>query len=166
MIDDKPHWYRLQALRAREEVSNRGSSPGLYKMTSVDSTASSTLTLNRNTINMQPRVNQRPWLSGSDFVVYLRFCALLSLFTIFLSLPLSHLLFTCSTQIWWTVNGMSDWTPATWHTRKAFSLVSLSLSCSLKNSIIIWSILRHEDEQINARAKNVCGILINADSTS
>lgn len=78
VIDDKPHWYRLQALRSREEVSNRGSSPGLYKMTSVDSTASSTVTLNRNTINMQSRVNQRPWLNGSDFVVFLRFCALLS----------------------------------------------------------------------------------------
>lgn len=59
MIDDKAHWYRLQALRSREEASNRGSSPRLFQMTSVDSAAASTTTLNKTTINMQSRVNQR-----------------------------------------------------------------------------------------------------------
>ncbi len=59
MIDDKPHWYRLQALRSREEATNRGSSPRLFKMTSVDSTASSSLTLNKTNVNTQSRVNQR-----------------------------------------------------------------------------------------------------------
>jgi len=60
VVDDKPHWYRLQALRSRDEVSNRGSSPGLYKMQSIDSTASSTLTLNKNVINLPSRPsNQR-----------------------------------------------------------------------------------------------------------
>ncbi|CAF0816840.1 unnamed protein product [Rotaria sp. Silwood1] len=59
VIDDKPHWYRLQALRSREEATNRGSSPRLFKMTSVDSTASSVSTSNKNTVNMQSRVNQR-----------------------------------------------------------------------------------------------------------
>ncbi len=59
VIDDKPHWYRLQALRSREESTNRGSSPRLYQMTSTESTASSTLTLNKNTVNMQSRINQR-----------------------------------------------------------------------------------------------------------
>jgi len=59
VIDDKPHWYRLQALRSREEATNRGSSPRLFNTTSVDSTVASTLTLNKNTINMQSRINQR-----------------------------------------------------------------------------------------------------------
>ncbi len=59
VIDDKPHWYRLQALRSREEATNRGSSPRLFQMTSVDSTAASTSTLNKNTVNIQSRVNQR-----------------------------------------------------------------------------------------------------------
>lgn len=59
VIDDKPHWYRLEALRSREEAANRGSSPRLFKMTSVDSSASSTTTLNKNSVNMQSRVNQR-----------------------------------------------------------------------------------------------------------
>ncbi|CAF0865041.1 unnamed protein product [Rotaria sordida] len=59
VIDDKPHWYRLQALRSREEATNRGSSPRLFKMTSVDSTASSPSTSNKNIVNMQPLVNQR-----------------------------------------------------------------------------------------------------------
>jgi hypothetical protein len=59
VIDDKPHWYRLQALRSREEATNRGSSPGLFKMTSVDSPGPSTLTLNKNPVSMQSRVNQR-----------------------------------------------------------------------------------------------------------
>jgi hypothetical protein len=58
VIDDKPHWYRLEALRSREEITNRGSSPGLFKMASVDSSAS--LTINKNTVNIQPRrsINQ------------------------------------------------------------------------------------------------------------
>ncbi len=55
MIDDKPHWYRLQALRSREEATNRGSSPRLNQMTSVDSTS----TLNKTTVNTQPHANQR-----------------------------------------------------------------------------------------------------------
>ncbi len=59
VIDDKPHWYRLQALRSREEATNRGPSPRLFKMTSVDSTASSSLTLNKTNVNTQSGVNQR-----------------------------------------------------------------------------------------------------------
>lgn len=59
VIDDKAHWYRLQASRSREEATNRGSSPRLFKMTSSDSTANSTLTLNKNSVNMQSPVNQR-----------------------------------------------------------------------------------------------------------
>jgi hypothetical protein len=59
VIDDKPHWYRLQALRSREEATNRGSSPRLFKMTSADSSTSSTTTLNKNSVNMQSRGNQR-----------------------------------------------------------------------------------------------------------
>ncbi len=55
VIDDKPHWYRLQALRSREEATNRGSSPRLNQMTSVDSTS----TLNKTTVNTQPHANQR-----------------------------------------------------------------------------------------------------------
>ena len=56
VIDDKSHWYRLQALRSREEITNRGSSPRLFKMASVDSSAS--LAVNKNAVNMQPRANQ------------------------------------------------------------------------------------------------------------
>ena len=57
VIDDKPHWYRLQALRSREEATNRGSSPRLFKMTSVDSASS---TINKNTVNkQQSRINQQ-----------------------------------------------------------------------------------------------------------
>ena len=143
VIDDKPHWYRLQALRSREEVSNRGSSPGLYKMTSVDSTASSTLTLNRNTINMQSRVNQRPWLNGSDFVGFLRFCALLSpslhlsLFAIFLSLPsLLFIVYLLDSDI---MNSQWHlWLCARNKTRKT-SLVcaALALVLLLRNSMLI-----------------------------
>lgn len=55
VIDDRPHWYRLQALRSREEAANRGSSPRLFKMVSVDSAASSTSTLNKHSV--QARVN-------------------------------------------------------------------------------------------------------------
>ncbi|CAF4414696.1 unnamed protein product [Rotaria socialis] len=58
VIDDKPHWYRLQALRSREEATNRGSSPRLYKMTSVDSTGSSASAFNKSTANLQPPANQ------------------------------------------------------------------------------------------------------------
>ncbi|CAF5224005.1 unnamed protein product, partial [Rotaria magnacalcarata] len=36
VIDDKPHWYRLQALRSREEITNRGSSPRLNNLTPGD----------------------------------------------------------------------------------------------------------------------------------
>ncbi len=57
VIDDKPHWYRLQALRCREEITNRGSSPRLFKMTSVDSSGS--LTINKTSLNTQPRINQQ-----------------------------------------------------------------------------------------------------------
>lgn len=59
MVDDKAHWYRLQALRLREDASNRGSSPRLFQMTSVDSAAASTTTLNKTPLNMQSRFNQR-----------------------------------------------------------------------------------------------------------
>ena len=55
VIDDKPHWYRLQALRSREEATNRGSSPRLCQMASVDSTS----TLNKTAVNTQSSVNQR-----------------------------------------------------------------------------------------------------------
>ncbi|CAF4014755.1 unnamed protein product, partial [Rotaria magnacalcarata] len=58
VIDDKPRWYRLQALRSREEATNRGSSPRLYKMTSVDSTGSSASAFNKSTANLQPRADQ------------------------------------------------------------------------------------------------------------
>lgn len=56
IIDDKPHWYRLQALRSREEATNRGSTPRLFKMTSVDTSAND---INKNTVNSQSRVDQR-----------------------------------------------------------------------------------------------------------
>lgn len=59
IIDDKAHWYRLQALRSRDETGNRGSSPRLSQMASMDSTAASTTTLNKNTLNMQSRGNHR-----------------------------------------------------------------------------------------------------------
>ncbi|CAF3381368.1 unnamed protein product [Rotaria sp. Silwood1] len=59
VIDDKPHWYRLQALRSREEITNRSSSPRLNILASADSTTSSTLTINKNSVNMQPRINQQ-----------------------------------------------------------------------------------------------------------
>ncbi|CAF0755721.1 unnamed protein product [Adineta steineri] len=56
VIDDKPHWYRLQALRSREEATNRGSSPRLSKMTSVDSTVSSSSSIaNKNNVNVQSK---------------------------------------------------------------------------------------------------------------
>ncbi|CAF3574727.1 unnamed protein product [Rotaria socialis] len=58
VIDDKPHWYRLQALRSREEITNRGSSPRLNNLTSGDSATSSTLTINKVSVNIQPRTNQ------------------------------------------------------------------------------------------------------------
>ncbi len=57
VIDDKPHWYRLQSFRSREEITNRGSSPGLSKMVSADSSVS--LTINKNSVNIQPRINQQ-----------------------------------------------------------------------------------------------------------
>ncbi|CAF1131954.1 unnamed protein product [Adineta steineri] len=56
VIDDKSHWYRLQALRSREEATNRGSSPRLFKMISADSSASSLSTVNKNSVNIQPRI--------------------------------------------------------------------------------------------------------------
>ncbi|CAF2823001.1 unnamed protein product [Rotaria sp. Silwood2] len=59
VIDDKPHWYRLQALRSREEITNRSSSPRLNILASADSTNSSTLTINKNSVNTQPRTNQQ-----------------------------------------------------------------------------------------------------------
>lgn len=55
-IDDKPHWYRLQPLRAREEITNRGSSPRLFQMNSLDSSAS--LATNKNSVNPQSRHKQ------------------------------------------------------------------------------------------------------------
>ncbi|UJR21205.1 hypothetical protein I4U23_024302 [Adineta vaga] len=59
VIDDKPHWYRLQALRSREETTNRGSSPRLFKMVSIDSSASSLSAGNKNSVHIQPpRFNQ------------------------------------------------------------------------------------------------------------
>ncbi|CAF1320422.1 unnamed protein product [Adineta ricciae] len=59
VIDDKPHWYRLQALRSREEISNRGSSPRLFKMTSTDSAASSSSVFTKNNVNAQAQSGQR-----------------------------------------------------------------------------------------------------------
>ncbi|CAF0908919.1 unnamed protein product [Rotaria sordida] len=59
VIDDKPHWHRLQALRSREEITNRSSSPRLNILPSTDSTTSSTLTINKNSVNIQPRSNQQ-----------------------------------------------------------------------------------------------------------
>ncbi|CAF1169552.1 unnamed protein product, partial [Adineta ricciae] len=57
VIDDKPHWYRLEALRSREETTNRGSSPGLYKMVSVDSSVSSISAGTKNSVHLQSRTN-------------------------------------------------------------------------------------------------------------
>lgn len=59
VIDDKPHWYRLQALRSREEMANRGSSPRLNNLTSGDSTNSSTTTINKVTVNTPTRTSQQ-----------------------------------------------------------------------------------------------------------
>ncbi|UJR28278.1 hypothetical protein I4U23_009527 [Adineta vaga] len=59
VIDDKPHWYRLQALRSRDEISNRGSSPRLFKMTSTDSTASSSSVFIKTNVNVQSSNSQR-----------------------------------------------------------------------------------------------------------
>lgn len=56
VIDDKPHWYRLQPLRAREEITNRGSSPRLFQMTTPESSAS--LVTNKNSVNSQSRHKQ------------------------------------------------------------------------------------------------------------
>lgn len=56
VIDDKPHWYRLQSLRAREEMTNRGSSPRLSQIHSVDSSGS--LAIKKNAVQIPPKNNQ------------------------------------------------------------------------------------------------------------
>lgn len=52
-IDDKPHWYRLQPLRARDEITNRGSSPRLFQITPLESVVT-----NKNSVNSQSRHKQ------------------------------------------------------------------------------------------------------------